>query len=214
MLERKGQKENTLTEFATKSIGSLSHTGNMFSERLAKGKTRMIVDISDSNLLRLRVLQLYEQRECSFSEYLDEFLDGAIKRYIDAIFENGISLYDPKASLLNELLPEKTDFCNYPGISVEIDAEEAGPLVQVLEEIEMNREMKRYEEGRRKKTSPLFFTHYGHHREGSVDYEDPRTGLLGDYILATDRKWAESFRERTEDAMKGEGKKTCKSKKN
>ena len=106
----------------------------MFSERMATGKTRIVADISDSNLLRLRVLQLFNQKECSFSEYLDEFLDEAIGTYVDVCFADGYNLYDPKASLLNELLPEKADFCNYPGISFEIDAEEADPLVQDLEE--------------------------------------------------------------------------------
>ncbi|TQS82673.1 MAG: hypothetical protein A3Q59_04115 [Methanomethylophilus alvi] len=128
----------------------------MFSERMVNGKTRIVADISDSNLLRLRVLQLFDQKECTFSEYLDAFLDRAIENYVNYFFDDGYNLYDPKAALLNELLSEKASFCNYAGISVELEPEDAEPLIHDLETAAFERDRQRISESRKKRVFPAF----------------------------------------------------------
>ena len=159
----------------------------MFSERMVNGKTRIVADISDSNLLRLRVLQLFDQKECSFSEYLDAFLDRAIENYVNYFFDDGYNLYDPKAALLNELLSEKADFCNYAGISVELEPEDAEPLIHDLEVAAVERDRQRISESRKKRMFPAFFSAHKH-PETDSEIDIPLTGSIRDLVSKYDYK--------------------------
>ena len=108
----------------------------MFAERMATGKTRLLVEISDSNLLRLSVMQLFEYNEGSFSDYLDDFLGRMIDKHIESFFEDGFIPGDSRAALLNELQSDKKILCGHSGISIELDSEEADSLLEKFEDME------------------------------------------------------------------------------
>lgn len=184
----------------------------MFSERMAKGKTRMIVDLSDSNLLRLRVLQTFENEECSFSDYLDRFLDRMIDRYIDRFFENGYDPFDPRALLINELLNSKMILCGHHDISIELESEEADPLREKFENMEYRDPLgeRKY---RPKRCNPFFLNlRKGMAKPDAVD----DTGRLAVQMLvdsadqAMDEVMREKVTERTEETLSETGKKKAK----
>ena len=53
--------EALILPFAKNHIGHLAHTFFMFREAMSKGKTRVTIEISDCNLLRMRLLMLLER---------------------------------------------------------------------------------------------------------------------------------------------------------
>lgn len=85
----------------------------MFREAMSKGKTRVTIEISDCNLLRMRLLMLLERPKRNDRYLLGDFLDRYFEQTVDKFLEdlNGGSCcpanpYDQVIAMLNELQPE------------------------------------------------------------------------------------------------------------
>lgn len=59
-------------------------SGIMFAERIAEGKTKVLLEIGDDVLLRLRCMLLIEHpdKQVSLSEYLEEYLNRTLDMYL------------------------------------------------------------------------------------------------------------------------------------
>gem|GEM_PF-4750337 len=115
----------------------------MFAERMATGKTRMLVDIDDSNLLRLRVLQVLNSVEGTMSDYLNMFLAKAIDDYACRILAEPHEIPDIRMDLLEEVTDRKAINCGSFNIALEIPPEDAAPIRSMLERHEFEEDCKR-----------------------------------------------------------------------
>ena len=83
----------------------------MFADRMNTEKTRIVIDLSDATLLRLRTLLVVEHpcEQVSLSEYLEEYLSSTLDDYIvDIMNEEHGHVFDPVWRLLDNLCSTKT----------------------------------------------------------------------------------------------------------
>lgn len=144
----------------------------------------MIVDISDSNVLRLKVLQAVDGKGGSFSDYLDGFLTQMIDEYVNQVFDNGYDPYDPKAAAMNELLDMRTPACNYTGISIELGQEDSDALREEFEELAYIRDLRGMESPIRGKRRPGFIFSGWKSMRGLEETADLAEDLVKDKVDA------------------------------
>ena len=103
----------------------------------------MLVDIDDSNLLRLRVLQVLNGVEGTMSDYLNMFLAEAIDDYACRILAEPHEFPEIRMELLEEMTDRKAINCGSFNIALEIPPEDAAPIRSMLERHEFEEDCRR-----------------------------------------------------------------------
>lgn len=111
----------------------------MFRKRMMNGKTRILTDIEDSNMLRLRALHYYERKAGKtqtkyFGDYLNEFLSHSIDLYATDIIDHGYNIEEDARELLNQLCDYTPTYFFDTDIRIEFDPEETSRVRTNAEE--------------------------------------------------------------------------------